>query len=82
MYLYGRFSTSFVIYGIACNMDALAGTVYANVIILGATRWIINVSVAGFEFSIQKVDRSLLHLVAIGLIAVIIAIILVIYIFT
>uniref|UniRef100_A0A8R1TY12 Uncharacterized protein n=1 Tax=Onchocerca volvulus TaxID=6282 RepID=A0A8R1TY12_ONCVO len=57
-------------------MDALAGTVYANVIILGATRWIINVSVAGFEFSIQKVDRSLLHLVAIGLIAVIIAIIL------
>lgn len=63
-------------------MDALAGTVYVNVIILGATRWAINISAAALEFSIQKVGRRLLHLVAVGFIAVIMAIIFVIYIFT
>ncbi|VDM94697.1 unnamed protein product, partial [Onchocerca ochengi] len=76
------FSTSFISYGIAYNMDALAGTVYVNVIILGATRWAINISAAALEFSIQKVGRRLLHLVAVGFIAVIMAIIFVIYIFT
>ncbi|CAG9539445.1 unnamed protein product [Cercopithifilaria johnstoni] len=76
------FSTSFISYGIAYNMDALAGTVYINVIILGAARWSINILAAGLEFSIRSVGRRLLHLVAVGFIAVIMAIIFVIYIFT
>ncbi|VDM21814.1 unnamed protein product, partial [Wuchereria bancrofti] len=63
-----RFSTSFISYGIAYNMDALAGTVYINVIILGAARWAINISAAGLEFSIQSIGRRLLHLVAVGFI--------------
>uniref|UniRef100_A0A1I7VRH7 MFS domain-containing protein n=1 Tax=Loa loa TaxID=7209 RepID=A0A1I7VRH7_LOALO len=77
-----KFSTSFISYGIAYNMDALAGTVYINVIILGAARWAINISAAGLEFSIQSVGRRLLHLVAVGFIVVIMGIIFVIYLLT
>ncbi|VIO98589.1 Uncharacterized protein BM_BM9944 [Brugia malayi] len=76
------FSTSFISYGIAYNMDALAGTVYINVIILGAARWAINISAAGLEFSIQSIGRRLLHLVAVGFIVVIMGIIFIIYLFT
>lgn len=63
-------------------MDALAGTVYINVIILGAARWSINILAAALEFSIESVGRRLLHLFAVGFIAVIMGIIFVIYIFT
>ncbi|MCP9264724.1 Branched-chain-amino-acid aminotransferase, cytosolic [Dirofilaria immitis] len=76
------FSTSFISYGIAYNMDALAGTVYINVIILGAARWAINILAAGLEFSIRSVGRRLLHLIAVGFIAIIMGIIFIIYIFT
>uniref|UniRef100_A0A1I8EFG1 MFS domain-containing protein n=1 Tax=Wuchereria bancrofti TaxID=6293 RepID=A0A1I8EFG1_WUCBA len=77
-----QFSTSFISYGIAYNMDALAGTVYINVIILGAARWAINISAAGLEFSIQSIGRRLLHLVAVGFIVAIMGIIFIIYLFT
>ncbi|VBB28809.1 unnamed protein product [Acanthocheilonema viteae] len=76
------FSTSFISYGIAYNMDALAGTVYINVIILGGARWSINILAAMLEFSIKSVGRRLLHLVAVGFIAVTMGVIFVIYIFT
>uniref|UniRef100_A0A0R3S2Y6 MFS domain-containing protein n=1 Tax=Elaeophora elaphi TaxID=1147741 RepID=A0A0R3S2Y6_9BILA len=75
------FSTGFISYGIAYNMDALAGTVYMNVIILGAARWAINISAATLEISIKRVGRRLLHLTAVGTIAIIMGIIFVIHIF-
>ncbi|VDK74375.1 unnamed protein product [Litomosoides sigmodontis] len=76
------FSTSFISYGIAYNMDALAGTVYINVIILGAARWSINILAATLEFSIESVGRRLLHLFTVGFIVIIMGIIFGIYAFT
>uniref|UniRef100_A0A915PKZ2 Major facilitator superfamily (MFS) profile domain-containing protein n=1 Tax=Setaria digitata TaxID=48799 RepID=A0A915PKZ2_9BILA len=76
------FSTSFISYGIAYNMDALAGTVYVNVIILGAARWAINILAAGLEVSIKSVGRRLLHLFAVGFIAINMGTIFVIYLLT
>uniref|UniRef100_A0A183E124 ABC transmembrane type-1 domain-containing protein n=1 Tax=Gongylonema pulchrum TaxID=637853 RepID=A0A183E124_9BILA len=49
------FSTSFISYGIAYNMDALAGSVYINVIILGGARWAINITAASLEYSIKSI---------------------------
>ncbi|VDN07803.1 unnamed protein product [Thelazia callipaeda] len=76
------FSASFVSYGIAYNMDALAGTVYINVIILGSVRWGINITAASLEYMFQKIGRRLLHLVAVGFIATVMGVTFVIYLFT
>lgn len=76
------FSTSFISYGIAYNMDALAGTVYVNVIILGAARWAINIIAALLEYTIKSIGRRLLHLVSVGFVMVVMAVTFVIYIFT
>ncbi|KAM3717083.1 Solute carrier family 22 member 6-A [Dirofilaria immitis] len=75
------FSTSFIGYGIAYNMDALAGTVYVNVIILGAVRYAVNITAATFEFTIQRVGRRLLHCISAGFIAVTMGVIFIIYLF-
>ncbi|VDN31227.1 unnamed protein product [Gongylonema pulchrum] len=79
---FSLFSASFVSYGIAYNMEALSGNVYVNVIILGASRWIINIVVAALEFSVKSIGRRLLHLVSVGLIALLLGILFIIYIFT
>ncbi|VDN40552.1 unnamed protein product [Gongylonema pulchrum] len=79
---FDRFSTSFISYGIAYNMDALAGTVYVNVIILGLARYAINIICAALEYSIERVGRRLLHCLAVGFIAVTMGIIFVLYVFT
>lgn len=63
-------------------MDALAGTVYVNVIILGAARYAINIIAAALEFTIQRVGRRLLHCVSAGFIAVMMGVIFIIYLFT
>ncbi|VDN05002.1 unnamed protein product [Thelazia callipaeda] len=76
------FSTSFISYGIAYNMDALAGTVYVNVIILGAARYAINITAALLEFTIKRVGRRLLHCSAVGFIVITMALIFIVYLFT
>ncbi|VDN24829.1 unnamed protein product [Gongylonema pulchrum] len=63
-------------------MDALAGSVYINVVILGAARWVINIIASVLDYSIKSIGRRLLHLVSAGFIVVIMAIIFVIYVFT
>uniref|UniRef100_A0A915PMN7 Major facilitator superfamily (MFS) profile domain-containing protein n=1 Tax=Setaria digitata TaxID=48799 RepID=A0A915PMN7_9BILA len=73
------FSTSFISYGIAYNMDALAGSVYVNVIILGIARYAINIIAAALEFTIQRVGRRLLHCVAAGFIVLTMGVIFIIY---
>ncbi|EFO28408.1 major facilitator superfamily transporter [Loa loa] len=75
------FSTSFISYGIAYNMDALAGTVYMNVIILGAARYGINIIAAILEFTIQRVGRRLLHCLSAGFIVFMMGMIFIIYLF-
>uniref|UniRef100_A0A0R3RH07 MFS domain-containing protein n=1 Tax=Elaeophora elaphi TaxID=1147741 RepID=A0A0R3RH07_9BILA len=75
------FSASLISYGIAYNMDALAGTVYANVIILGVTRYSINIIAATLEFTIRRVGRRLLHCVSAGFIMLLVGVIFIIYLF-
>ncbi|VIO98590.1 Uncharacterized protein BM_BM5460 [Brugia malayi] len=76
------FSTSFISYGIAYNMDALAGTVYMNVVILGVARYSINVIAAILEFTVERVGRRLLHCVSAGFIVVVMGVVSIIYLFT
>ncbi|VDO61012.1 unnamed protein product, partial [Onchocerca flexuosa] len=75
------FSTSLISYGIAYNMDALAGTVYINVIILGAARYTVNITAAAVEYTIQRVGRRVLHCVSAGFIAITMGVIFIIYLF-
>uniref|UniRef100_A0A8R1XQV3 MFS domain-containing protein n=1 Tax=Onchocerca volvulus TaxID=6282 RepID=A0A8R1XQV3_ONCVO len=75
------FSTSLISYGIAYNMDALAGTVYVNVIILGAARYTVNITAAATEYTIKRVGRRLLHCVSAGFIATTMGVIFIIYLF-
>ncbi|VDN07802.1 unnamed protein product [Thelazia callipaeda] len=73
------FSASFVSFGVAYNMDALAGTVYINVIILGFLRWGINITAASLEYFFENIGRRLLHLVAVGFIATVMGVTFIIY---
>ncbi|VDM92876.1 unnamed protein product [Onchocerca ochengi] len=75
------FLTSLISYGIAYNMEALAGTVYENVMILGAARYAVNIIAAAFEFTIQRAGRRLLHCVSAGFIAITMGVIFIIYLF-
>uniref|UniRef100_A0A9J2PXK5 Major facilitator superfamily (MFS) profile domain-containing protein n=1 Tax=Ascaris lumbricoides TaxID=6252 RepID=A0A9J2PXK5_ASCLU len=74
------FSASFVSYGIAFNMEALAGTVYINVLILGTSRYAINIFAVILERASKRVGRRLLHIGAITFIVLVIAAVMVVYI--
>uniref|UniRef100_A0A915A4V6 Major facilitator superfamily (MFS) profile domain-containing protein n=1 Tax=Parascaris univalens TaxID=6257 RepID=A0A915A4V6_PARUN len=74
------FSASFVSYGIAFNMEALAGTVYINVLILGISRYAINIFAVILERASKRVGRRLLHIGAITFIVLVIAAVMVVYI--
>lgn len=76
------FSTSFISYGIAYNLEAISGNVFINMAILGAARYVVNIICAVLEFNFQKIGRRVLHLTCVGIIAVLNAIIFIIYIFT
>lgn len=78
--MYFRFSASFVSYGIAFNMEALAGTVYINVLILGTSRYAINIFAVILERASKRVGRRLLHIGAITFIVLVIAAVMVVYI--
>ncbi|KHN88914.1 Solute carrier family 22 member 6-A [Toxocara canis] len=62
------FSASFVSYGVAYNMDALAGNVYVNVIILGGARYAINIIAALIELNVKCAGRRVLHMTSIAVI--------------
>lgn len=63
-------------------MDALAGSVYVNVIILGLARYAINIIAAVLEFTVERVGRRLLHCIAVGFIAVTMGLIFFLYLLT
>uniref|UniRef100_A0A9J2P537 Major facilitator superfamily (MFS) profile domain-containing protein n=1 Tax=Ascaris lumbricoides TaxID=6252 RepID=A0A9J2P537_ASCLU len=67
------FSASFVSYGVAYNMDAIAGNVYVNVIILGGARYAINIIAALIELNFKNVGRRLLHITTIAVIVLLMA---------
>lgn len=62
-------------------MDALAGTVYVNVIIIGAARYTINIISAILEVTFSRIGRRLLHCASAGFIAIVMGIISLIYLF-
>ncbi|VDK42485.1 unnamed protein product [Anisakis simplex] len=64
------FSASFVSYGVAYNMDALAGNVYVNVILLGGARYAINIIAALIELNVKRVGRRHLHIVSVTTIVI------------
>uniref|UniRef100_A0A183V6W3 Organic cation transporter protein n=1 Tax=Toxocara canis TaxID=6265 RepID=A0A183V6W3_TOXCA len=74
------FSASFVSYGIAFNLEALAGTVYVNVIILGASRYAINILAVLMERASKRVGRRLLHIGSITFIVIVIAAVMIVHI--
>ncbi|KHN81187.1 Solute carrier family 22 member 6 [Toxocara canis] len=70
IFSFSYISTSIVNYGIFFNMAKLPGSVYANNIFIGLTRWIANSSVGFIDYKLKCFGRKPLHIISGGIIVI------------